>query len=134
MASRLSRLLIPTLILAVGPIWAEDAPPAGGHQGHDRGAQILAKADKDGDGAISKVELKAALTEAIAKMREHMGDKAPAALTPADLDALVEKLFKAADANNDGKLTEDEIKAAGKALGESLKAMREPPKDVPIKP
>jgi hypothetical protein len=132
MASRLT-LILPALILAACPVWAEEAPPAGDHQGHDRGAKMLAKADKDGDGAISKAELKDALTEAIAKMREHMGDKAPAALTPADLDALIEKLFKAADANNDGKLTEDEIKAAGKALGEAMKAMREP-KDAPIKP
>ena len=86
--------LAPTLALAQTTPPAPSNPPAAGQPGaakgehrHHRGGGRLKGADKDGDGAISKSEADAA------GMKRLSGD------------------FDKIDANKDGKITRDEMRA-----------------------
>jgi len=67
--------------------------------------------DSDGDGAMSAAELARANPEVRAMLlrRDADGD---GAISSAEIDARVEATFRAADANHDGGITEQEFQAA----------------------
>lgn len=90
----LRKLLLSTMALAVlsVPALAQDTPPAGGPDGHP-GMDRMQSADTDGDGALSKAEFM----------------------------AVQEKRFAEMDANSDGKVTKDEMKAHHESMKEKMK-------------
>ncbi len=91
------------MVLAAPAAFAEDSSDKAGHHGgsgHHKG-KMFKKADKDGDGAISRDEF----------------------------NAMHEDRFNRMDANGDGKITEDEAKASRDKIQEKMKEHREKRQD-----
>ena len=96
------------LSLTVGAM-ADDKPakPGGKRPGGVGGGQMLTKlfekADANGDGKVSKEELKKALENApMGRLKDN--------------PQMIDKLFERLDANKDGFLTKEELQKAGAQL------------------
>jgi hypothetical protein len=102
-----------------GPVLAEDAPRA--DSPHD-----VMRADKDGDGRVSRAEATAAGTERSAEWFDKLDLNKDGYVTQdemkqaratrhetmrADMQQKMDERFKEADANNDGQLSLDEVQA-----------------------
>jgi Ca2+-binding EF-hand superfamily protein len=85
--------------------------------GGPSGAEIVRTADKDGDGSLSQAELEGALKAAQTKLSDAVQNLLLALQEQSGSEKsaqskLAETLFKQADADKDGKLTEAELAAA----------------------
>lgn len=75
----------------------------------------MAKIDTDGDGKISDAEREAAHTKFMTERFQAEDKNTDGALSADEVGEKHWQFLKAADANNDGKVTQDEIKSAFKS-------------------
>lgn len=94
-----------------------DQAAPGAHGGHGRGG-MMARADTNGDGMISRAEYMAQAEARFARMDKN-GD-AEHKITHADFMAKAEARFAKLDANGDGQISPDEMKAAMERMHERM--------------
>jgi len=81
---------------------------------NERGARLLERLDRDGDGAVTEAELIAAADERVArrvgKMFARMDRNGDGRLERAQLDAAGDARFERMDADGDGRIAAGEVR------------------------